>query len=54
MVVLLIITLISMALCYYVAKSRQANTIFWLLAALLVGPLAIPFVFFAKPVVKTE
>jgi hypothetical protein len=53
MQILLIINLISMVLCFYVARSRQANKVFWLLAAFLVGPLAIPFVFFSKPTVKS-
>ena len=48
MVLLFFITLLSAVFCYCVAKYRKANTVFWLLAALLVGPLAIPFVFFAK------
>ena len=50
MVILFIVNLLCMLLCYYVAKSRNANKVFWVLAALLVGPLAIPFVFFSKPV----
>jgi len=54
MVILIIINLISMALCFYVAQSRKANKRFWLIASLLVGPFAIPFVFFSKPVVVSE
>jgi uncharacterized membrane protein YobD (UPF0266 family) len=54
MVILLILNLICMILCYSVAKSRKANKTFWLLAALLVGPFAVPFVFFSKPVVESE
>ncbi|MGB1263667.1 MAG: hypothetical protein ACPG52_12210 [Cognaticolwellia sp.] len=51
---LLIITLVSMVLCYVIAKRRNANAVFWLLAAFLAGPLAIPFVFFAKPTANSQ
>ncbi|MFT5299111.1 MAG: hypothetical protein ACI9YH_005163 [Colwellia sp.] len=54
MVILIILNLISMAFCLYVANSRKANKTFWVLVALLVGPLAIPFVFFSKSVVDYE
>jgi RsiW-degrading membrane proteinase PrsW (M82 family) len=50
MVILFVISLISMVLCFYVAKYRHANKTLWVLAALLIGPLAVPFVFFSKPV----
>jgi hypothetical protein len=43
-----------MALCFYVAKSRKANKKYWLIVSLLVGPFAIPFVFFSKPVVVSQ
>ena len=49
MIILFIVNLICMVLCFYVAKYRQANKVFWVLSALLVGPLAIPFIFFSKP-----
>lgn len=54
MAVLIIISIISIILCYFIAKCRKANTKFWVLAALIFGPLAIPFVFFSKAVVKSE
>lgn len=54
MVILIIINLISMALCFYVARFRKANKKYWLIISLLVGPFAIPFVFFSKPVVLSE
>jgi hypothetical protein len=54
MVILLIINLISMVLCYLIAKHRKSKILYWLLASLLVGPLAIPFVFFSKPVNEPE
>ena len=50
MVIILIINLMSMILCFFVAKHRKAKIQYWLLVSLLVGPLAIPFVFFSKPV----
>lgn len=46
---LIIVTLLSMAICYQVAKSRKADRLQWLFIALLLGPIAIPFVFFASP-----
>jgi hypothetical protein len=49
---LIIISLISMAACYAIAKSRSADRVYWVLMGLLLGPLAIPFAFFAKP--KTD
>jgi ethanolamine transporter EutH len=54
MAVLVVLSVISIILCYLVAKERRANTTFWVIAGLIVGPLAIPFVFFSKPVAKSE
>jgi drug/metabolite transporter (DMT)-like permease len=34
--------------CYSVAKRKKANVLFWVTMGLLFGPLAVPFVFFAK------
>jgi hypothetical protein len=48
-IVLIIVTLLSMGACYLIAKSRSANRQFWVVMGLLLGPLAIPFAFFAKP-----
>jgi len=50
MAILIIVNLVSIIFCYVIAKYRKAKVIYWVLAALLVGPLAIPFVFLAKPV----
>ena len=50
MVILLIIHLISMILCFIVARQRKAKILYWLLVSFLFGSLAIPFVFFSKPV----
>jgi hypothetical protein len=46
---LILLSIISAVICYYVASQRGAKTSFWVLMALLFGPFAIPFVFFAKP-----
>ncbi len=46
---LIIVNLLSMVICYQIAKSRKADHWYWLFASLLFGPFAIPFVFFASP-----
>lgn len=40
----------SAVACHYIAKSRDANFVFWGLMGALFGPFAIPFAFFSKPV----
>jgi ethanolamine transporter EutH len=47
--VLIFGTLASAYVCYIVAKERHANARFWVWAGVLLGPFAIPFVFFSKP-----
>ena len=47
--VLIVVNLLSMVVCYWIARSRQADRWYWLFAGLLFGPFAIPFAFFAKP-----
>ena len=49
---LVIANLLSMLVCYQVAKSRKADRWYWFLAGLLFGPFAIPFAFFSKPKVS--
>jgi len=49
---LVVISILCAGICYSVAKSKGANVPFWVLMAALFGPLAIPFVFFAKPTVE--
>jgi len=45
-----IIWLFSAIICYYIAKVRHVRpNIFWTLVAVILGPLAIPLIFFAKP-----
>lgn len=46
---LIIVNLLSMVICYQIAKSRKANRWYWLLVGFLIGPFAVPFVFFASP-----
>ena len=51
-VAIIVISLLSMLTCYLIAKSRSADRRFWLLMGLFLGPLAIPFAFFARPQTK--
>lgn len=48
-IALLGFTLLCTGVCFYVAKRRGLNTRFWVVMGLVFGPLAIPFVFMAKP-----
>jgi len=41
-----------MFICYGVAKYKGAKTLLWAIMGTILGPLAIPFVFFSKPEVK--
>ena len=47
--ILLILSILSVFFCIYIAKYRGVSTRFWGIMGLLIGPLAIPFVFFSKP-----
>ena len=49
---LILASLLSALVCYLVAKSRSADRRFWLLMGLILGPLALPLVFFAKPMTR--
>ena len=44
-----IIFLLSIVICHALAKKRGANPVFWGVMGAIFGPLAIPFVFMAKP-----
>ena len=46
---LLIVTVASAVACYLIARSRSANTLFWAAMGLLLGPIAIPFALFSRP-----
>lgn len=48
-IALLLLTLVSTVVCYFVAKQRGAKTSYWVALGVILGPLAIPFVFMAKP-----
>jgi hypothetical protein len=46
---LLAVYVASIVACHYIAKHRGAQPVFWGWVAFMVGPLALPFVFFARP-----
>ena len=46
---LILVTLLGVAACGYIAKRRGANVRFWIICGLLFGPFALPFVLFARP-----
>ncbi|MBQ62378.1 MAG: hypothetical protein CMQ19_09915 [Gammaproteobacteria bacterium] len=48
LIILATITIGSAAGCGYIAKRRGASLTFWIMCGLLFGPLALPFVLFAK------
>jgi len=48
--VYLISTAASILICHFIAKARGANSIEWAVNAMIFSVLAIPFVFFCKPV----
>ena len=52
-IILAIIPILSMFICHAIAKKRDANVVRWVVLAACFGPLAIPFVFFAKPKVES-
>ena len=52
-IILAIIPILSMFICHAIAKKRDANVVRWVVLAACFGPLAIPFVFFAKPKVAS-
>jgi hypothetical protein len=46
---LVAINIISIFICYDIAKNRRGNTRFWGLMGVFFGPVAIPFALFCKP-----
>lgn len=44
----IIITVLSGLISYMIAARRNANKAFWLFMGILLGPLVLPFVLFAK------
>lgn len=51
-IILSFTVLVSAALCHAIAKQRGANPVIWGVMGIVFGPLAIPFVFLAKPVTR--
>lgn len=49
MYILPIIFLICGSVCFTLAKHKNRNKAFWVVMGSLFGPLAIPFIYFAKP-----
>ena len=47
--ILIALNIASIFVCHYIATSRGAKPVFWGVMGALFGPLAIPFVFMAKP-----
>jgi uncharacterized BrkB/YihY/UPF0761 family membrane protein len=47
---LIVINIACVILCYYLAKRRKADSTYWALLGALLGPLAVPFVLFSKPI----
>ena len=50
--VLVGITIVCSGVCFSVAKRKGLSTQLWIVLGSLFGPLALPFVFSAKPRVK--
>jgi hypothetical protein len=50
MLYLILISAFFGALLYTIASKRNANKPFWLAMGILLGPFALPFVFFAKAI----
>jgi hypothetical protein len=46
--------IISAVICHLIAKIRGAHAVFWGVMGALFGPLAIPFVFYAKALPSHE
>lgn len=49
-----ILILVCTGICYSVAKKRGANVPYWVVMGALIGPFAIPLVFFSKPKAPPE
>jgi len=47
--ILIALNIASIFLCHYIAKLRGAKLVFWGVLGAIIGPLAIPFAFMAKP-----
>lgn len=54
MIFFLLLHVLSILICYVVAKSRGVKPRFWGIMGFIFGPFAIPFVFFSKPKPKPK
>ena len=45
----ILLPVVCSVICYSVAKKRNAAVPFWVVMGAIFGPLALPFVFMAKP-----
>lgn len=54
LIFLIIAILLSTIVCYFVARSKNLNVQYWVLAGCLLGPFAIPFIFLANSKAKNE
>ena len=52
--VLIVLNVLSIFVCHYIAKSRGAKPVFWGVMGALFGLLAIPFAFASKPEEKYQ
>ncbi len=50
----ILITLGGALGCGYLANRRGASVKFWVICGLVFGPIALPFVLFARPIRKTD
>lgn len=48
LILLLVASIVSAAVCYFIAKKRGADPFFWGTMGILLGPFAIPFVYLGK------
>lgn len=45
-----IVWIIAAIICYYIARARNVKPgLFWNLVVVILGPFAIPLIFFARP-----
>jgi hypothetical protein len=51
---LVIVNIISIFVCYKIAKDRGGSTRFWGWMGVFFGPFAIPFAFFCRAKTETE
>jgi len=46
--IIIIVYIVSIICCHYIAKKRGVKPVFWGAMGLIIGPLAIPFIFLSK------